>query len=152
MVYQESCEVEKGTVTGLQQLILKQEPDGPWNETTDRRLPLFFEGGEWSALFHDVLRSEGGDPFMPGDDINEWTEKHRIRFQGSIPNYPMLGRIWDTYIDVSYHPEEMSQLRDECLRVKATTSNPVALRGLDKLIHGCDEAIKYGLGLQLAGD
>src|SRR6266536_4801182 len=66
MVYQESSEVEKGTVTGLQQLILKQEPDGPWNETTDRRLPLFFEGGEWSALFHDVLRSEGGDPFMPG--------------------------------------------------------------------------------------
>jgi hypothetical protein len=32
----------------------------------------------------------------------------------------MLGRIWDTYVDVSYQPEEILYLRDECLRAKAS--------------------------------
>lgn len=106
----------------------------------------------WSAVFRDVLGYTGGEPFIPGDDLNEWTQRHRLEFQRSISDYPMLARLWDTYIDVSYQPEEIGQLRNECLKVKAATSNRVAWQGLDKLISGCDEALKYGLGLHLASE
>jgi len=63
-----------------------------------------------------------------------------------------MARIWDTYVDVSYQPQEIYQLRDECLRAKATTRNTVANRGLDKLLQACDEAIKAHSGLYFAAD
>lgn len=152
MIYQQPSEAEMGTETGRQQLVLKHRPTGDWDEATDRRLLLFFEGAEWSALFRDALHAKDRDPFVHGEAIDKWRERQRVRFQESIPDYPMLGRIWDTYIDVSYQPEEITHLRDECLRVKASTSNPVALRGLDKLIAACDGALKGGLGLSLLSE
>ncbi len=146
MMYQEANEDEKRGVPGLQQLVLKREPAGDWNETTDRLLPLFFEGREWSALFYDVLGCPTAHPFIPNDKLEEWKQRQIIKFQAAIPDYPMLGRIWDTYIDVTDEPYEVNQLRDECLKVKATTTNAIARRGLDKLLHACDDAVKYSFG------
>ena len=150
-IYQTS-EEGIGIETGRQQLIVKRQPTGEWTEITDRRLPLFFEGPEWSSLFHDVLRAKDRDPLSPSEDLDKWSQRQRARFQESIPDYPMLGRIWDTYIDVHYQPEEVRRLRDECLRVKSSTSNPTALSGLDKLIAASDEALKDRLGLSLLSD
>jgi hypothetical protein len=151
LIYQPS-QGETGVETGRQQLIVKRQPTGDWNEITDRRLPLFFEGPEWSALFHDVLHANDRDPLVPGEAIDKWSERQRTRFQNSILEYPMLGRIWDTYIDVHYQPGEVSQLRDECLRVKSSTSNSIAISGLDKLIAACDDALKDRLGLSLLSE
>jgi hypothetical protein len=152
MVYKEHAEDEMGTGTGGQELVLRRHPSGAWNESTDRVLGMYLGGLEWSAVFQQVLGCPDGTPFKPGDILDEWKKKHQAQFQESIPDYPMLGRIWDTYIDVHYQPEEVRQLRDECLRVKSSTSNPVALRGLDKLIAACDGALKGGLGLSLLSE
>ena len=78
--------------------------------------------------------------------------KAKSTVSGINSRYPKLGRIWDTYIDVSYQPQEVGHLRDACLRVKASTSNPVALKGLDKLIAACNEALSGGLGLSLVSE
>jgi hypothetical protein len=152
MIYQQSSEAEMRTESGRQELVLRLQPSGAWNESTDRALAIFLDGAEWSALFRDALRTKDREPLVAGEDLDKWRERQRVLFQESIAEYPMLGRIWDTYIDVNYQPEEISQLRDECLRVKANTSNPVALRGLDKLVAACDEALKGTLGLSLLCD
>lgn len=141
-----------GIESGRQDFVLKLDPKAPFDSNHDRRLEIFLAGPEWSAIFYTVLGCTGGEPFVAGDDINEWTEKHRREFQRAIPHYPMLGRIWDTYINVSYQAEEITALKNECLKVKASTSNAIALQGLDKLIYTCDEALKSGLGLYLAAD
>lgn len=113
-----------------------------------------FGGFEWIALFRDVLKCPMGidQPLGSGEDTREWRERNRLRFQQAIPHYPMLGRIWDTYSDVIYTPAETGHLRDECLRVKTGTSDAVAIRGLDKLIHACDEALTDGIGMYLSSD
>jgi hypothetical protein len=64
----------------------------------------------------------------------------------------MLGRMWDFYSDVWYSPEETTQLRGECLKVQASTSNPLALDGLAVLIQACHEASAVAVGLFLAAD
>lgn len=152
LIYQHYGEGEVGSETGRQQLIVRREPSGEWDNTSDRRLPLFFEGPEWSALFRNVLHTLDRDQYSPSEAIEDWTERQRLQFQNSIVEYPMLARMWDTYIDVRYQPEEIRQLQDECRRVKASTSDAVALRGLNKLLDACDEALKSGCGLYLASD
>jgi hypothetical protein len=143
---------QEGSETGRQYFILMLNPREAWNDSTDRNLNIYLEGAEWTALFYEVLDCKHGDPYLPGDNINEWTENHKLKFQQSIPNYPMLGRIWDTYIDVKYDPEEIGKLRAECLMIKASTSNVRALEGLSKLIYACDQALKLKLGLYLSCD
>jgi hypothetical protein len=152
MVYKEHAEDEMGIGAGGQELVLRRHPSGAWNESTDRALGIYLGGHEWSALFRQVLSCPEGPPFKPGDILDEWKTKHQAEFQESIPDYPMLGRIWDTYIDVVYQPEEIKQLREECLRVQASTLNENALAGLAKLVQACDEASKLGSGLLLLSD
>jgi hypothetical protein len=113
------------------------------------------DGSEWIALFRDVLKCPMGidQPFIPGEDTRVWRERNRLKFQKAIPNYPMLARIWDTFIDVTYEPEEVRQLRDECLQVRAiAASNHLAFEGLSRLISACDESLRLGSGLYLACD
>jgi hypothetical protein len=111
------------------------------------------EGKEWLAVFVNILHCpiEVDEPYAPGDSLDELDERIRLKFQRAIPEYPMLGRIWDTYIDIMYQQEEISELRDECLKVVAlASSNPVALQGLGKLIAACDEALGRGDSIMLA--
>lgn len=60
--------------------------------------------------------------------------------------------MWDEYEDAFYAPEEIDDFRRECLSVQSKTENAMALKGLDKLICGCDEASKDKLGLFMAYD
>lgn len=113
------------------------------------------DGEEWVALFRDVLDCPMGinEPYFPGDNIGERHEKFRLKFQQTLKDYPMLGRIWDTYIDVTYTPEDIKELRDECLKIRPVAAdNQIALRGLNKLINACDEALRFGAGLDLLCD
>jgi hypothetical protein len=124
------------------------------NQDTDEWAHLNkLEGNEWVALFGNVLHCpiEDEEPYAPGDSLDELDERVMLSFQRAIPEYRMLGRIWDTYIDIEYKQEEISELRDECLKVVAlASSNPVALQGLRKLIAACDEAISRGGSIMLA--
>lgn len=119
----------------------------------DRFLDTQLSGNEWGAIFLKVLGCPDVSdmPRLPNEDTAEWQKRYSLKFQQAIPDYPMLGRIWDLYIYVSYKPEEINQLRAECLKVWAN-SNEKALSGLAKLIEACDEALKIDSGLLFAPD
>jgi len=118
----------------------------------DRYLQLNLNGPEWEALFFDVLHCPEPEPYGEGMDIREYDNHFRIRFQHSIPEFPMLGRLWDTYRDVGYAPEQVKKLLEECVRIQAKTQNMSALEGLRKLILACNEALQAGSGLFLVSD
>jgi hypothetical protein len=62
------------------------------------------------------------------------------------------GQIWDVYEDAAFLPEELPQLRSECLQVKSETTQPQAAKALRKSIYACDEAAERGYCLLLTGD
>ena len=138
--------------SGRQDLILKLNPNVLLDSNHDRILKTFLTGPEWSAIFYDVLGSTGSEPFVIGENINEWMGTHRREFQPAIPAYPMLAKIWNTYANVSYQAEEIERLKNECVKVRESTSNSLAKIGLRKLIDACDEAFKLKMGLWLAPD
>ena len=124
-----------------------------WDESTDRHPDIPDLGADnWSALFFDVLGCPESDSPVSGEDMTEYWERTRLKFQRAIPDYPMLGRIWDFYNDAWYAPEEVGQLQSECLKVQANTSNQTALEGLGLLLRACDEASADKLGIFLAAD
>ena len=120
----------------------------------DHYLDIDLKGDEWAALFYDVLRCPKAtvEPFSPGDDTEQWRERYRLKFQQAMPNYPLLGRIWDIYEYGSFRPTEIAQLREECLRIQNNTSNEKALAALTKLVSACDEASKNSSGLLFVPD
>ena len=132
--------------------VLKRELAG-WDENTDRHPHIPDLGDDqWRVLFFDTLKCPEADPYIHGEDINEHTERFRRRFQEHLTAFPMLGRMWDFYNDAWYAPEEIEQLREECLKVQASTSKPLVLAGLQLLLRACDEADATGLGLLLVAD
>lgn len=137
-----------GSATGSQSLVLRSAIANTGRRTVEV-LPLSFDGPEWSAVFERVL----GTSYLDEDlEINEWRRRQKAYFRESLPNYPMLARIWDTYIDVEYKPEEIVALKNECLSVQTKTQDPTALKGLSKLVTACDKALEKGMGLSLLAD
>jgi hypothetical protein len=132
--------------------VFKSKLEG-WDESTDRH-PGIPDLGEnnWSALYFDVLGCPESDLPAPGEDMAEYWERVRLKFQQAIPAYPMLGRIWDFYNDAWYAPEEVGQLQSECLKVQTNTANQTALEGLGLLLRACDEVSADKLGIFLAAD
>jgi hypothetical protein len=121
-------------------------------DASNRYTGIDFTGQDWKALFYDVLACPRPEPYMEGEEVNDYDERYRVKFQKSLPEYPMLGRIWDMYVDAKYTKAEVEQLHNECLAIQASTTNTNALEGLEKLIRACDEAIRAKQGLFLASD
>ena len=110
-------------------------------------IELDFHFSDWEVLFIDVLHFPGWDKYVEGDDVNELHERNRKKFEQTIPDYPKLARIFDMYEDYQFTPEELPQLREECLSVKSKTSSLQAIKALRKLIYACNEASKQGFHL-----
>ena len=113
------------------------------------------EGAEWVALFRDILNCPVGisEPRPLASNPAKQYEMDKALFQQALKDYPMLGRIWDTYVDVTYLPSEVGQLLNECLALQpAAASNQTAREGLSKLIQACNEALSNGAGLELSSD
>jgi len=110
--------------------------------------------GEWSALFYDSFGCFMGknEPYIEGEPIGNWNERVRTKFQSAIPDYPLLGRMWDIYGAYWYPPEELAALRAECLRASVRVSDWAARSGLDNLAQACDKAIMLRAGLHVEGD
>jgi hypothetical protein len=137
---------------GTLEIAVVQNPPH-WNEDAgDRHLGVCFNYGDWESIFVDVLHCSDGVPYVKGEDVREYWERNRRLFQQSIPEYPMLGRIFDMYEDYVFTPEEVERLREECLRVKSFASNPAADLGLRKLIYACNEASKERRSLEFICD
>jgi hypothetical protein len=66
-----------------------------------------------------------------------------------IAVFPMLNRIDEMYADALYYANEVTMLREECVKLKSFTTDKAADLGLRKLIYSCDEALKAGLCLGL---
>ena len=132
--------------------VFKHKQEG-WEASNAQysNIPDFGEDN-WYALFFEVLGCPESGLSMPEKDVAEYWERIRLNFQQAIPDYPMLGRIWDFYIDVWYAPEEIEQLRNECFKAQANTSNPTALEGLGLLLQACEKASADQLGIFLAAD
>ena len=110
---------------------------------------------EWEAIFFFELI--GYCPFVSriepeAVDADTWNDLWKQRFREAIPEYPLLARMWNEYEDAFYAPDEIDNLRNECLSVKSKTEDTIALKGLDKLIRCCNLAIKENIGLFMAGD
>lgn len=120
----------------------------------DRYLDLWIKGPEWGALFLKVLKCPDVSeiPHLPDEGDDKWERRYALNFKQTIPSLPMLGRMWDLFIYVSFRPEEIEELRAECLKVQASTSDEKALSALNKVLNACDEASKHGSGLLFVPD
>ena len=109
-------------------------------------LRLDFHEADWGALFVGALR------LRTSDSGGLSREGQRVQFRQALPEYPLLGEIWDIYADAAYLAEEVPQLRSECVQLKSETTLPEAVKAVRKLIYACDEAAKRGFCLILSAD
>jgi hypothetical protein len=140
----ENADLFDGRANGSLHIHLAPVADPLSRDAVDTRLDLHYE--DWEALFVGVLHV----PTSHWRDLSR--EAQRIEFRKVLPEYPMLAEIWDMYEDAAFLPEELPQLRSECLQVKSETTDSQAVKALRKLIYACDEAIKRGFCLLLSGD
>src|SRR5215510_7845977 len=69
----------------------------PYQEGDACYLNLDFHYTDWEALLWNALLDGKFkyDEYVKGENVNEHQERNRKKFQQSIPDYPMLARIFD---------------------------------------------------------
>lgn len=122
----------------------------------DRVLPFGLNYQEWLAIFFEVLEVDHG---TYKKRIREHPLKAKTSFirefdedSDSLKEYSMLARICGPYYDAVFEANEVGQLRQELLRIKATTSNHLAVQGMEKLLRICTEAQMLKLGIYLLAE
>ena len=71
-----------------------------------------------------------------------------VGFRDEIPGYPTLSKLNGQYYeDMWFEKEEILNLKNECLKLTATTKNQIALSGLKKLLNACEIAEKNKLAI-----
>ena len=131
---------------------------GTKGETSKQDRPLNFglTYQEWLAIYFDALG-------LDKSGYERWTAKTPslsqrsvitilTEFDEEISGYPILSRIRSPFYDAVFESDEVGRLRQECLRVQASTSNAVALHGLEKLLRICDYAENLGLSIYLVSN
>ena len=138
----ENADLFDGRENGSLHIFLARDPER-WAVAEDTVVVRFdFHPEDWHALFVDVLHAAAQGP-------PEWV---REEFREATTDYPMLGRIWSVYDECLFFPDDLSELRGECVKLKSETTQPEAVKALRKLIYACDEAAKRGFSLILSGD
>ena len=125
----------------------------------DHHTDLEIVGQEWEELIFKVLQAPEFQEYTEGEDVDAYYEcqENLLREDLTGQGYPMLGRLWCSFIwfnyrDISYAPSDVHQLLAECLKLQKKTENAYALSALGKLIAACVEAIKINSGLCLLTD
>lgn len=120
---------------------------GSWDESKgDRQLHICINEDDLlsiaSEMFHFVVgRLSEAKEYV----FKNWEDKS----PQIISAFPMLNRIDEMYADALYQADEVSLLRQECVKLKDFTTNKSADLGLRKLIYSCDEALKARLCMGL---
>lgn len=132
----------------------------------------FLEPGPWSAILtpNPASFDVRVRPSSPDDEVLSFgirMSEHDALFQelGAdwekfqhddslpiLPTYPLLSRLNDFYGDAVYQPREIDALLVECMRAEQVASDPMAVRGLDKLIRIARWAQKSNRGIYFLGD
>jgi len=122
----------------------------------DRMLPFGLNYQEWLAIFFDVLEVDQGR-------YKAWVREHHFEpkkyfvrefdeSSDALKDYPMLSRICGLYYDAIFEADEIEQLRQEVLQVKAATLNQLAVRGMEKLLRICADAQMLKLSIYLLAE
>ena len=119
----------------------------------DRALNFGLNHREWLALYFDVLEVDRSVSDKLVAEFASRSQKYIAdEFEEEIPGYPMLSRINGIYRDAVFERSEVEVLRQECLQLKSHTSNPIALKGADKLLKISDWAQHLNLSIFLMCD
>jgi hypothetical protein len=115
----------------------------------DHLLDVQMTYAEWLAIYFDALSLDKAiydDWIQNGPRVTEYGAYQIVaKFDEVIHGFPMLSRINEPYHDVVFTVHEIEDLREECLRVKASTCNRLATHGLEKLLTICDRASELRL-------
>lgn len=135
-------DIFSGCGNGTLDLSLKKNPD-KYDEKTDRTLKICINEDDLTAIQDLVI--PGRIDFtnsMSEKEFNEAREKNMGLFRQFASQYPMLGRIDDMYQDYIFTPEDVKELREECIKLKSKNQTKKSDLALRKFIYACDEALK----------
>lgn len=134
---------------GTLHIALMPSPEN-WEEGRGLEVCLFDEDLEAVSL--EVFLIATGKPYCGENNIMKLRKDDRQWFIKMIPEFPMLGRINYLFEDVFFNAEEIEPLRNECLKIRGTTTNMATDLVLRKLLYSCDEALKDNFGMELTCD
>lgn len=86
---------------------------------------------------------------IEAESVAEQMDIYNDSMKKMMADYPLIARVSDTDVKVKYTPEEVLQLRAECEKVFDNTSEPKAIRALQKFLIACHKASESRMGLEL---
>ena len=86
---------------------------------------------------------------IKAESVEEQEKLYMQDYNELMSKYPMIGRANDTEQRAVYNSGEVSALVEECDRILAGTSNPKAVRALQKFILSGTKAAEKQSGLEL---
>jgi hypothetical protein len=110
-------------------------PDTTAGPGARRMLHFSVTDDEWRRIRAEMLNISSGLSATP-------------RTESEV--FPLLSRI-EEFESVYFRRSEVGSLRDECLRARASTSDSLAIRGLDKLVLICNWAERVNGEILLSG-
>lgn len=142
-----------GCGNGTLDLSVAKDPNNWGRNPDDHHLKVCINYNDLDSI-HEVfapgiIKLEN---YKEGANYQKAIEQNRDILQKFSLKYPMLARIEDMYEDYIFNPEEVKQLREECLKMQTTKPDSAADLALRKLIYACDEALKENSYLMFSGD
>ena len=134
---------------------------GAHEHHSSRWLGLTFDSEDKEAIFFKALKvfnpaAAVGGRISAEDDLRGKWDDLMAKFERSVDQatatLPMIRRFREEYEGVAFSPEEVSALREECMKVRSGVDDLRTLSSLEKLIRACDEALIESSGLFFASD
>lgn len=100
------------------------------------------------ALFFDGIGIPRWES-IKADSIEQQEALYMKRFNDLMAKYPMMGRANDTEQRAEYTPAEVAALFEECTNITGGTSDPKALRAVQKFSIAAQKAQARNAGLEL---
>ena len=100
------------------------------------------------ALFFDGIGIPRWES-IKADSIEQQEVLYMERFNDLMSKYPMIGRANDTEQKAEYTSGEVATLLEECARITSGSSNPKALRAVQKFSLAAQKAAATQSGLEL---
>jgi hypothetical protein len=122
--------------------------------------PHIANGSEDSYVGFDIHPENIEALFFEGIGVPRWDsikadsfEQQEALYMGQytdlMSKYPMIARANDTFQHVEYTANEVAQLLAECGQILAGTSDPKAVRAVQKFVIAGNKAVEEQTGLSL---